>query len=77
MTILQSIIAQKCLASGRVILVSNENHHNALGVILKAGTLDSKFTPKTKDPLEMNFVVLLLCNKVYETKLMSAQDNGK
>ena len=74
MSILQSTAAQKCLTPGRVILVSNSNHRNALGVILKVGTLDSKFTPKTKDPLEMNFVVLLICDKTYEVKRMYAED---
>ena len=74
MSILQSTAAQKCLTPGRVILVSNSNHHNALGVILKVGTLDSKFTAKTKDPLEMNFVVLLICDKTYEVKRMYAED---
>ena len=77
MSILQSTAAQKCLTPGRVILVSNSNHRNSLGVILKAGTLDSKFTPKTKDPMEMNFVVLMICDKTYELKRMYAEDESK
>ena len=76
--ILGSSVAQKCLTPGRVILVTNENHHNALGVILKAGTLDSKFSTSSssKDPLEKKYIALLICDKIYELRCMNKEDLG-
>lgn len=71
--ILSSKFAQKLLTPGRVVLVTNRHHQNALGIILKQGTLDSKYNSNStpKDVLDNIYIVLLICDKWYELSIMN------
>ncbi|XP_057289644.1 SKI2 subunit of superkiller complex protein-like [Hydractinia symbiolongicarpus] len=58
----------KCMTPGRVVVVSNGKHRNALGVVLMDGGLESKFSSSSsvKEPLQRVYTVLILCNKDHE-----------
>jgi len=71
-TIFSFPVTIKSLIPGRLVLITNNKHKNALAVILNVGDLDgssSKLTStnsKSTNPLEKIFVVLILCSQTYE-----------
>lgn len=60
------------MEAGRVVLVSNTNHKNALGLVLQQGSVNSssKFFSASQSTLEKLYAVLILCDKTYEDALL-------
>ena len=54
---------------GRVVVIKNQNHLNALGVILHVGSLatSTKFSTTSREPLEKIYTILILCDKTYDS----------